>query len=220
MLTTFKLVKSKEAAMGIGSLIIFIAIMLVAGMASTVFFQTMNEMQKQTLETGRETIRDIANGIKVTHISGKITGSNLTQMAIFITPIAGTNTINLVQSHIAISNTDKKVILNYDSNYFNDSFTSGLFDTMNMSGLNSSSFGIIVIRDIDKTISSTSPVINGQDLAVLMINITACFGNGSPSSGIGARTEVSGEVYPEAGMRGLIQFITPSALVDNIVDLQ
>jgi flagellin FlaB len=220
MVTTYKLVKSKEAAMGIGSLIIFIAIMLVAGMASTVFFQTMNEMQQQALETGQETIKDIANGIKVTHISGKVTGHNITQMAIFIAPIAGSDAISLIQTHIAISNTDKEVILDYDSNYFNDSLTNGLFNTMDMSGLDSSSFGIIVIRDLDSSISAISPVINYQDLTVLMINTTACFGDGSPSSGISTRTEMSGEVFPEFGMHGLIQFITPAAFVDTIVDLQ
>ena len=220
MLTTVKLFMAKEASMGIGSLIIFIAMMLVAGMAATVFIQTMNSMQQQALETSRETIRDIANGIEVTRASGKINGGNITQMAIFVSPVVGSDAIGLIQSHIDLSNTVRKVILYYDSNHFNDSLSNGLFNTMDISGLDSSSYGIIVIRDIDSSCSSTSPVINSRDIVVLMINTSACFGDGTPSSGIGTRTEVSGGVYPEVGMRGLIRFNTPSAYTGNIVDLQ
>ncbi len=220
MQTVVNLFKAKEGSMGIGSLIIFIAMMLVAGMAATAVIQTMNSMQQQALETGRETIRDIANGIEVTHISGKINGSNISQMAIFVSPIVASDAIDLGQSYITLSNTEKKVILYYDSDYFNDSLSNGLFDTIDVSGLDSSSFGIIVIRDIDNSCESTSPVIKDQDLVVLMINTSACFGDGSPSSGVGTRTEVSGGVYPEVGMRGLIRFTTPSVYAVNIVDLQ
>ena len=220
MLTTVKLFMAKDASMGIGSLIIFVAMMLVAGMTATVVIQTINSMQQQALETGRETIGDIANGIEVTHVSGKINGDNITQMAIFVSPIVGSDAIDLIQSHVSLSNTNKKVILYYDSNYFNGSLSDGLFDTMDVSGLDSSSFGIIVIRDIDGSCSSISPVINDQDIAVLMINTSACFGDGSISSGIGTRTELSGGAYPEVGMRGLIRFTTPSAYTGNIVDLQ
>mgnify|MGYP003565910458 CR=1 FL=1 len=91
---------------------------------------------------------------------------------------------------------------------------------MDLSGLDSSSFGIIKIRDIDNSCSSTSPVINEQDIIVLMINVSACFGDGSPSSGLGTRVEVSGGVYPEVGMYGLIRFNTPSTFIDSIVELQ
>lgn len=206
--------------MGIGSLIIFVAMMLVAGVAATVVIQTMNSMQQQALETGRETIRDIANGIEVTHVSGKINGINITQMAIFVSPIVGSDAVDLSQSHIDLSDTDKKVILYYDSNYFNDSLSYGLFNTMDISGLDSSSYGIILIRDIDSSCSFTSPVINNRDIVVLMINTSACFGDGSPPSGMGTRTEVSGGVYPEVGVRGLIRFTTPPAYTGNIVDLQ
>lgn len=220
MLTTVKSFMANEASIGIGSLIIFIAMMLVAGMAATTFIQTMNSMQQQALETSRETIRDIANGIEVTRVSGKINGGNITQMAIFVSPVAGSDAIGLIQSHIDLSNTVRKVILYYDSNHFNDSLSNGLFNTMDISGLDSSSYGIIVIRDIDSSCSSTSPVINSRDIVVLMINTSACFSDGAPSSGIGTRTEISGGVYPEAGMRGLIRFTTPSAYTSNIVDLQ
>jgi flagellin FlaB len=220
MSTVGKLSTAKEGSMGIGSLIIFIAMMLVAGIAATALIQTMNMLQQQAMETSSETIRDIASGIEVTHISGKTNGDNITQIAVFISTIVASDAIDLNHAHVSLSDTNKKVVLYYNSNYFNNSLSNGLFDTMDLSGLNASSFGIIVIRDRDNSCSSTDPVINGQDIVVLMVNTSNCFGDGTPLSGIGTRTEVMGGVYPEVGMRGVIGFVTPSAFVDTIVDLQ
>ena len=46
----------KNAAIGIGSLIIFIAMILVAGIAASVIIQTMNSLEQQALQTGLETM--------------------------------------------------------------------------------------------------------------------------------------------------------------------
>ena len=211
---------TKEASMGIGSLIIFVAMLLVASMAATVVIQTMNSLQQQSLETSSETIKDIATGIEITHISGKINGSNITQIAIFISTVLSSNEIDINHAHIALADPNKQVILFYDSNYYNSSLSNGLFDTLDLTNLDSSSFGIIVIKDKDGSCTSTSPIINEEDIVVLMVNASSCFGNGSATSGMGTRTEVSGGVYPEVGMRGTISFTTPSAFIDNIVDLQ
>ena len=220
MLTIKKLLTFNEGEMGIGSLIIFVAMMLVAGIAASVMFQTMNTFQQQAMETGEETIKDVASGVEVNHISGKTNGNNITQLAILINTIAGSGAIDLNHAYLSISDTNKEMVLRYDSNYFNSSVSNGLFNTMSLAGLDASHFGIIVVRDRDGSCSSTNPVINEQDIVALMINTSNCFGNGTPSSGIGIRTEVKGSVSPETGMRGLIRFITPSNLVDTIVDLQ
>ena len=51
-----------DAAVGIGSLIMFIAMIIVAGMAASVMIQTMNSLEEQAMTTGRETIRDVSSG--------------------------------------------------------------------------------------------------------------------------------------------------------------
>ena len=220
MLIKEKIFLNKEASLGVGSLIIFIAMMLVAGISATVIIQTMNNFQQQAMETSRETIKDVASGLEVTHISGKKNGVNITELAIFISPITASGDIDLNQAHIDISDTSKKVILYYDNNYFNSSLSNGLFNTIDISSLSASSFGIIVVRDRDGSCTPTNPILNEEDIIVLMINASNCFGDGTPSSGIETRTEVSGGVYPESGMRGLISFTTPSAFINNIIDLQ
>ena len=74
-MTIRKLFIAKDGAIGIGSLIIFIAMMLIAGIVASTVIQIMNNLQQQALETSTETIKDIASGIEVTQITGKTNGN-------------------------------------------------------------------------------------------------------------------------------------------------
>jgi len=203
-----------NAAIGIGTLIIFIAMILVTGIAASVIIQTINSLQQQAVLTGQQTQRDISMGLKITHISGHKSGSTLDQIAIYIRPTAGSEPVDLTYAYITLSNASGVVILNYTANSYAYSISNGLFGTLNASTLSATTYGIMEIRDIDNSSTSSSPVINSDDLVVLLVNTTACF------SGIDTRTEISGRVVPESGISGVISFSTPSAYVDTIIELQ
>jgi len=203
-----------NASIGIGALIIFIAMILVAGVTASVMLQVMNSMQQQALSTGQDTIREVSSGLKVTHVSGYSDGSTITQLGIFVSTIAGSSDIDLDHTQISISETTKQVILDYSDSLFSGSVSPSLFSTLNSSNMSSSTFGVVVIRDIDSSCTLSSPIINSDDLVVLIVNTTQCF------SGIGTRTDVLGGVIPEFGMRGIISFTTPSAYIDTIIELQ
>ncbi|RLF45963.1 MAG: flagellin [Thermoplasmata archaeon] len=205
---------NRLASIGIGSLIIFIAMILVAGIAASVIIQTMNSLQEQASKTGISTMRDIAGGIKVTQVSGHTINSKIDQLAIFITPIVASEDIDLTYTYISLTDSSKKVILNYDSSCFSSGISNGLFGTLNASNLTATEYGIIVVRDIDSSCTSSTPVINENDIVILLINTTSCF------SGIGTNTDVTGAVNPEYGISGIVSFTTPSALIDPIVELQ
>lgn len=213
-LTPRGIIVNKNAAIGIGSLIIFIAMILVAGIAASVMIDTMNSLEQQALNTGQQTTRDISSGLRVTHISGKKIGTTIDQLAIFIRTTAGSSEIDLNYAYIIISDSSKQVILNYTDSVFNSSITSGIFGTVNSSRLTASTYGIMVIRDEDTSLTSTSPTINNDDLVVLIVNTTDCF------SGINTRTDVQGNIVPEQGINGLIRFTTPSVYIDDIIELQ
>jgi len=208
------LLKKDNAAVGIGTLIIFIAMIVVAGMAASVIIQTMNSMEQQALRTGQDTLRDISSGLKVSHVSGFYNGSTIDQIAIFLETTAGSDDIYLMEAYITLSDASKQVILNYTTSVFSDSVSNGLFGTVNSSNLSPTTYGMMVVRDVDNSITSSSPTINDEDLVVLLVNTSECF------SGIGTRTEVSGNIVPEQGISGVISFTTPSALIDTIVELQ
>lgn len=203
-----------NAAIGIGTLIIFIAMIMVAGMAASVIIQTMNSLQQQALVTGEETLKDISSGVRVTHVSGYYDGTTISQLAVFLRSMGGSGDVDLTYAYFSLADESKQVILNYTTSVYGDSVSSGLFGTLNSSNLTATTYGLMVIRDVDSSISSTSPTINSDDLVVLLVNCTKCF------SGISTRTEVFGHIIPEYGFRGVLSFTTPSAYIDTIIELQ
>ncbi|MCX6665726.1 MAG: flagellin [Euryarchaeota archaeon] len=203
-----------DAEMGIGSLIIFIAMILVAGITASVMLQTMNKLQQQAMKTGEETLREVSSGVTVTQISGYTAGSYITQLAIFLTPTAASEDMDLTYAYVSLSDSNVKVILNYTNTCFSDTVSNGLFGTINASNLTSSTYGVLVIRDTDNSCSVATPTINDRDLVVLLVNTTKCF------SGISPRAEIFGNIHPEYGINGVISFTAPGSFVDTIIDLQ
>ncbi|MDG6229608.1 MAG: flagellin [Candidatus Thermoplasmatota archaeon] len=202
-----------HAAIGVGSLIIFIAMIISAGVAASVVMQTMNTMQQQALQTSRETISDISTGLRLTHTSGYVTNGSISQLCFFLTTIPGSNAVDLSQVRLQISDGEMMPVLSYANNSFSTSVSSGLFKTLNMSNVTNEKFGLLVIRDLDNSCSGENPVINENDLVAIIINTTACFNELSP------RTTVTGRIVPEQGISAMFSFTTPSSYNDNIIDL-
>ena len=187
---------------------------LVAGIAASVIIQTMNSLEQQTIKTSQEVLKDISSGLKVSYVNGYNNDSKIDRLAIIIRTTAGSDDIDLTNTYISLSNTTKQVILNYSSDVFSDNVSYGLFDTLNSSLLTSTTYGIMIIRDIDNSCTASFPTINNDDMVVLLVNTTQCF------SGIPPRTEISGNIVPENGISGVISFTTPSVYIDKIIELQ
>lgn len=203
-----------HAAIGVGSLIIFIAMIISAGIAASVVMQTMNSMQQQALQTSRDTISEISTGLQLTHVSGYVANGSITQLCFFVTTIPGSNVVDISQVRLQISDAETMPVLRYTNTSFSTSVSSGLFKTLNMSNVSTEHFGLIVIRDLDNSCTSENPTVNDNDLVAILINATACF------DGISPRTTVTGRIVPEQGLPALFSFTTPSAYTDSIIDLQ
>jgi flagellin FlaB len=213
-LTLRMLLAEKNAAIGIGSLIIFIAMILVAGIAASVFIQTMNSLEQQALQSGQEAIKDVSSGLRVTQVSGYNNGSTISQVAIFLRTTAGSDYVDLTYTYLSLSDTSKNVILDLNTSVYSSTVSGGLFGTLNDNALTSTTYGLMIIRDVDNSCTPTTPIINSDDLVVLLVNTTSCF------SGLDVRTEVTGNVVPEYGISGVIGFTTPSSYINTIIELQ
>lgn len=202
-----------NAAIGIGSIIIFIAMILVAGIAASVFIQSMDSLQQQAKKTSSETMRDISGGLNVLHITGYNDQGFISKLSIFTELITASDPIDMYHAKITLSDSNQKIFLIYNESCFNYSIEYGLFNCINFSNLKANEFGIVVIRDIDSSITAEKPIINNGDLIGLLINTS------SSLSEINTNIHISGKVYPEFGLPGYIDFITPSAFINNIIDL-
>jgi len=216
--------RNDVGSIGIGAMIVFIAMVLVAGIAASVLVQTANRLEMQAMTTGDETTSEVSSGIKVFDIEGHATGSGtreLDYLTLSVKPRAGSEDIDLSTSVIELSEGTTKVVLSYDSNSFasavsgDDGRVFHATNTITWSGVDNEEFGIIVLEDADSSCSSTTPVINSGDTVMLCINTGACFAG----SGLDTRDNVWGQVMPEEGARGVFSFRVPTSLTDNVHDL-
>ena len=212
-----KILKGKNVgSMGIGALIIFIAMVLVAGIAASVLVQVANTLQMQALYTGQETIDEVATGVAVLDVEGHVTGSAIDKLVIGIRGRAGSGDIDLSETIIELANNESKMILTYDSTQHNTSPTNGSVFDASAFGLSADNFGIIVLEDADGSCdTAATPIINKGDFVLLTVNTSVTF-----SPGLAVRCDIWGNVIPEVGSWGIISFRTPATFVDEVYDLQ
>jgi flagellin FlaB len=210
------ILKEKDVgAIGIGAMIVFIAMVLVAGIAASVLVQTANNLQMQAMSTGQETTAEVSTGVSVLYIEGHVDpSSKIDQLVIVIKPRAGSKDIDLNETILTISDTTKKCVLLWNTSSFSSSVgVGGVFNETVFTDLAGTEFGIIVLEDADGSCTSTTPVINRGDCIMLAVNATNCF------SGIDARDDVWGQVIVEWGAPGVYMFRVPASLYDSLVNL-
>jgi flagellin FlaB len=217
-----KMLRKKDVgAIGIGAMIVFIAMVLVAGIAASVLIQTSTKLESQAMKTGQETTEEVSTGIAVFDIKGYAPDDgNLDNMTITVRPRAGSADIDLAEVFLELSNTDYKIIMTYTNggNDWNDS-TTGVDDVFSVDcfPVAANRFGILVLEDADGSCTQANPVINRGDKVLLCVDTTQSF---SATGGINERTDIWGIVCPEQGSPGVIAFTTPASYNDNVYDLQ
>ena len=212
------LLKKKDiGAMGIGAMIIFIAMVLVAGIAASVLIQTSTSLQMQTLRTGSQTTEAIASGILMQGIEGYYDSSEgaITFLAFELRPRAGSPDVDLQTTVIELSDSNTKYVLRYggtvtllnstEGNVFNSSFYPA-------GGDETTEFYVIVLQDADRSCTSQNPVLNLGDHVILAV--------GDVFSGLQPRKIVFGQVIPEEGSPAVIDFRTPESFTDAVMELQ
>ncbi|MBU1159379.1 MAG: flagellin [Candidatus Thermoplasmatota archaeon] len=96
----------EEGEMGVGTLLIFIAMIIVAAVAAGVLVQTAYKLQQQAESTGDEAIQDVAAGFKVLAVWGSTDGAPaVDHLYIKIALIAGSPGINLENTIIEVTQT-------------------------------------------------------------------------------------------------------------------
>lgn len=209
------IIKNKDiGAMGIGAMIIFIAMVLVAGIAASVLIQTSTTLETQVLKTGTETTYSIASGILLEGVEGYNTSGEITLLAFEIRARAGSPDLDLSTTVVEISDSYTKYVLRYGEQVTlanettGDVFTSTFYPS---GGDETTEFYVVVLQDADGSCTTDTPVINFGDHVILAV--------GNVFSGLLPRTGVFGQVIPEEGSPAIIDFRTPESFTDDVMEL-
>ena len=212
-----RIYKYNEGAVGIGAMVIFIAMILVAAIAASVLVQTAGQIENQAMRTGEQTKNEISTGVFVLDVGGRVVSNQVENMTVTIRLRPGSNDISLSNMAVEVADGSKKVLLIFNSNAswnFNTTIdTDGQVFGTGAWNETAAEFGIIVLEDRDGSITFTSPVMNSGDLAMICLSCTSCFG------GIDGNDNVWGKILPEEGSAGVFGFDVPASLRDTIVDL-
>jgi archaeal flagellin FlaB len=182
----------KKGAVGIGTLIIFIAMVLVAAVAAAVLINVSGILQQRAMATGKESIKQVSSNIVVVNINGVTDSarSGIGTLQIAISAAAGAERIDLRYLVLEISNGANQTYMNYSS-------TTG--------GLNN--FTAEEVRDPNNLYDANNPVIDQSSLIRLLVDCE----NQSPQLNFPPRQSYKLTMIPEHGASIQISGITTEA---------
>jgi archaeal flagellin FlaB len=201
MRTSWK--KDKRAEMGVGTMIIFIAMVLVAAVAASVLISTANKVREQAQNTGDQAINNVASGFVVQDVTGNVLPdrSGIKNISVQIRLQAGSPAVNM----------DKVTV----------QFISG--STNNMMQMNSTgaptSTRYVANQTLAKTVggntwSTANYVVQQGD----MITISIC--NSAGNLNLKFTQSCTVKIVPAYGSPTTINFATPSYYSTDYVNLK
>ncbi|WP_340819350.1 archaellin/type IV pilin N-terminal domain-containing protein [Methanolobus sp. WCC4] len=183
-----------RAQVGIGTLIIFIAMVLVAAVAASVLIQTSGVLQQKAQSTGKQATQEVSSNLVIKSIEGirgttcidSSMANNISLLRIKVGLNAASAPVDMNQVIISISDgtsTNNLLYANNDKTYGSDmkNFSTTNTAAENLEELlgnnqtnpgNNAKYYYTVekIRDEDGSFSQANPVMNSGDLATVYIS--------------------------------------------------
>jgi len=184
------ILKNDTGDVGIGTLIIFIAMVLVAAVAAAVLIQTSGVLQQKAQQTGKEAITEVSSNMKITSVVGeRTTGdstSPLTKLNVTVELSAGGTEVDFQQVLVR---------------YINETTTTTLhFNTTTATLANGTLFGYTEERDPTKTLY----VLSSGDLAIISIDLS------SMTQSLDMRKRGTIQIIPESGTMVIKDILAPA----------
>ena len=155
------LMDNERGDIGVGTLIIFIAMVLVAAVAATVLIYTTGALQQKATKTSKEATHQISSNIVVEQVIGdrlNTINPNIQNLILRISPDVGTTSIDLRQVIISVMDKNTRIDI-YDNQVTNASS-------------HNYTYSAIAIRDEDKSFQDV-PVMNSGDLIEVTLDKTS-----------------------------------------------
>jgi flagellin FlaB len=185
------------AEVGVGTLIVFIAMVLVAAVAAAVLISTSGELQQRAQKTGEAATQEVSSNLKVAGVYGNVSSSKIVALHIHLELAPGATPVDLTKLKIRYSDgTNAPLILDQIQFSTAAEFPHGdLFKTTWLRG------------------SSVNSVMSAGDLVDCTIDSSAA-GIGTAYQ-ISPRKDVEVRLIPEAGTEVPADFTSPNTYGAN-----
>ena len=185
----FSLKADVKAESGIGVLIIFIALVLVAAVAASVLIHTAGILQQRAQSTGTTTISQVSTGIVVNEIVGYDNATpseagGIEYLAIVVSDNTGGNPVDLGNTSLTLTMNGVTSVLVYNSSVFmsvaglgsQNLFGGTAWNSLSKANNNPTSFGVIGINDPQHALNNNYPGLTPGSQAAIIVNVTNTFG--------------------------------------------
>ena len=188
--------KDTKAQVGIGTLIIFIAMVLVAAVAAAVLIQTSGVLQQKAQSTGKQATQEVSSNLMIKSIEGvraknssTVLATNISLLKMKVGLNVGSSPVDMNQVVISITDgtTTNNLLYAANDNTYGvamKDFSSVATAAVNLGKMFTSTqatpgdnakyfYTIEKIRDEDSSFSQGKPVMNTGDLVTVFISTVA-----------------------------------------------
>lgn len=176
--------KNDTADVGIGTLIIFIAMVLVAAVAAAVLIQTSGILQQKAQQTGKEAATEVASNLKIVSVIGNLNtnSSKLENFTIAVENAAGGANIDFQQ-----------VVINYVDNRTTDTMS---YNTTANGTASATKFTYVEQRYV-----TNNSVLSPGELGIITVK---------PTNALGLREKGTFQIIPETGTMVIKEVVAPT----------
>ena len=197
--------RDNKGLMGIGTLIIFIAVILVAAVAAAVLISTAGSLQQRSLTTGSQAEEGVATGAEAVSVMAQdgATGHDIETFEVLLRLQAGSDPLNLNNTVVLVDTATTSQSLDYGGNVSDSVASATTYQ--------------YVVTWVKQGPDYEQNYLSRGDVIKLKFRCDDCISG--DTGGIGENKKVRIKLIPRVGTTSIIEFTTPDVITDQRITL-